>query len=399
MDHCTVFCHQPVNAELTALMKEYFPSDTLKIEREIDFTIFTIKQKGSLFSREKIMTVKYRERERPSYQLTNEKCALERNLMGMHEFVSSIKAQNTTVHSQLLQKIEVVNSEIVFTGFPNYTNEIKSILHSVCEEYDPIIFAEPGKFFNHSKKQQFLNKDLKLILDVRGVTGVEEIKVDIDQKFLNDNVKISPLAKRRKEASNSLLEAKGVLIDSNLHFSLEHTKLKSESALIHRAYALAITTARGEGIPTKKLDVAIEKLKITEFSDFELDLLKSENLTESQKRNAAWRYESLNVILWALGRIEILEFPIAICNVQLVANLILKEDRELFTQNCKMKNLDEILDQLDFTFRAYCATVEAAKTNKESPGGIINSVVYERLYALYWITNFQDKKWDEIEVK
>ena len=59
--------------------------------------------------------------------------------------------------------------------------------------------------------------------------------------------------------------------------------------------------------------------------------------------------------------------------------------------------MEEILDELDKTFRMNWACVDARIKGEQVTGNINPSIIYERHYALNWLTNYQNQEWDEVQ--
>jgi len=75
---------------------------------------------------------------------------------------------------------------------------------------------------------------------------------------------------------------------------------------------------------------------------------------------------------------------------------MLKPSREEFTNTAQLKSKAEILDELDKTYRMNWACVDA-RIKGEAPTGNINpSVLYERHYALNWLTRYLNQNWDNV---
>jgi hypothetical protein len=118
--------------------------------------------------------------------------------------------------------------------------------------------------------------------------------------------------------------------------------------------------------------------------------------TEQQKIDANWRYESLHVLLWALGYIDELSYPDQMCNVGDDVKIVLELKEKGFRQNAKLRSKQEILDQADLILRLNWACVNARVKNEPMPGGLNASVVYERHYSLNWLIKYMDQEWDEV---
>ncbi len=76
--------------------------------------------------------------------------------------------------------------------------------------------------------------------------------------------------------------------------------------------------------------------------------------------------------------------------------MILKNSREDFTSEAKLRSTEAILDQLDLVYRMNWACVDARIKGEEPGGNLMPGVVYERHYALNWLINYQNQDWDYI---
>ena len=92
-----------------------------------------------------------------------------------------------------------------------------------------------------------------------------------------------------------------------------------------------------------------------------------------------------------------LKYPSDICDVQGVVGAIFQPSREEFKNAIKIKNVAEILDELDKTYRMNWACVDARITGQPVGGNINPSVIYERHYALNWLTNYMGQEWDGVQ--
>ena len=93
---------------------------------------------------------------------------------------------------------------------------------------------------------------------------------------------------------------------------------------------------------------------------------------------------------------EELKYPSDICNVRDVVSKILHPEREEFISNSAIRSKSEILDELDKTYRMNWTCVDARIKGEAVSGGINPSVVYERHYALNWLTRYQNQDWDDV---
>ena len=103
----------------------------------------------------------------------------------------------------------------------------------------------------------------------------------------------------------------------------------------------------------------------------EQKIISGNNVSEAEAINAAWKYESIWALLWALGVVEELSFPNQICDCDLVMGTM-----ERF------KNLDDFM--ANTTLRYHWAAVNA-RVNGSDPAGIDEGIVMERRAGLEWL--------------
>ena len=400
MENCTLYSHHLNFDKVVEIVKAKLPKSKLEINDGGKQKSLIATIKGGFFGKTKTLKINYRERKNPSYKLDQVECGLTQNLAGMVNFIQSFPAQNEELRNKFLYKVMTTNCEMPFIVEPAITDEFGELLKLIADELDAFIFAQPTKIFDKSNAQHFLDKDLNLIIDPNGISQVSDVSVVVDAKYHDEpksNYNDEQL--NRKSNSESILTAQGVKVNKNLPClgTSENTDLRSKNEIIDRIYALVIIAAKGEGIPQEQLAKPIEDKSIKSFSPKELSILESSELNDQDKAYATWRYESLNTFLWALKIMPDLKPPSEICEVQTIVGKILKPSRDEFTQQAELRSVDEILDQLDKTFRMNWACVDARIKGEQVTGNINPSIIYERHYALNWLTNYQNQEWDEVQ--
>ena len=131
------------------------------------------------------------------------------------------------------------------------------------------------------------------------------------------------------------------------------------------------------------------------------------NVSEAEAINAAWKYESIWALLWALGVVEELSFPNKICDCDLVMGTMERfKNLDDFMANTTLRPIEEILQALDLHYRYHWAAGNA-RVNGSNPAGIDEEVVMERRAGLEWLCckgqendNFTDiyNAWDYPEL-
>jgi hypothetical protein len=108
-------------------------------------------------------------------------------------------------------------------------------------------------------------------------------------------------------------------------------------------------------------------------------------ISEAGAINAAWKYESIWVLLWALGVVEELSFPNQICDCDLVMGTMERfKNLDDFMANTTLRPMEEILQALDLHYRYHWAAVNA-RVNGSDPAGIDEGIVMERRAGLEWL--------------
>ena len=175
----------------------------------------------------------------------------------------------------------------------------------------------------------------------------------------------------------------------------EEVHMRPAQEVAKRAVCLMAVACEAEGRPDFSALEFLKKHGLEgDLSPAEKKLLTDKELFEKQRNSFTWRYESLATLMWCLKQRKDLPFP----NAQqrpIVDITAIEKDVKGFVANAELRSVEEILDQNDLAYRCNWAGVEARQKGKEQAGMIL-SVVYERLYALNWITRLKNAKWDDV---
>jgi uncharacterized protein DUF4272 len=209
---------------------------------------------------------------------------------------------------------------------------------------------------------------------------------------------VFPSALERKARSEARLQALGIPFIPHLPPvpGDEEALLQPPTEVARRAVALLAVALRGEGL---EQPVVLSILRNTGLWDAcspaEQAFLTDPHPDRQALVNAAWRYEALAVMLWALGHLE-LRPPAAICDVAGIAGFMKEYGLEELVAKAQLRPLPQILEELDFTYRCHWAVVDARASGRPAPGGLDPGVVFERHYALNWLTVHGDEEWDDV---
>jgi hypothetical protein len=136
------------------------------------------------------------------------------------------------------------------------------------------------------------------------------------------------------------------------------------------------------------------------LSPKERAFLKTKSSPDSEYRkwecDITWRYESLWVLLWALGFVAKLPYPSTQCNANVVNDIFNEYSIEEFFDYPITRSHSDILDQADLHYRYHWAVTDARIRGDAVPALLEPSVVFERHYALNWLIGYQGQEWDDI---
>ncbi|QEG43276.1 DUF4272 domain-containing protein [Roseimaritima ulvae] len=179
--------------------------------------------------------------------------------------------------------------------------------------------------------------------------------------------------------------------------------LREADDVAWRAMSLFIVAVRAESLATGQpigVDNLREKapLAFQSLSPVETQFLATDPPDQQSIINAAWRYEALFVLQWALGLHDELPFADAICDVPKVAETMLPRLNAEFVAAASLRPTAEILDALDFNQRLLWAARDAQLNERTAPASIDGGVISERQHALNWLVRFENADWDDVDV-
>lgn len=206
----------------------------------------------------------------------------------------------------------------------------------------------------------------------------------------------------RKEKTEKILEKEGIKINYNLPNieSDEETTIRTTKEIAARVTVLAV-------INFVAFDNIEPQEAISYFDDYNLweyvtpdEKTFLENPTEQKKSQETWKCECIWVLLWSLGIVDNLPFPDDLCDLNDIPMEKYpvgadKDPHEFINTPHQIRSKSEILDASDLYYRYDWACVDARINNTEMTT-VHPGIVYERHYALNWLTNYMDQDWDDI---
>jgi len=397
---CTLYSSKRIEERLSELINEKFSKSDIEINKTSKSQIFNFSKKKGFFKGKIDFQISTRFRE--SVDLIVDQSDLAKNLQGLKGFISQISSAPQIGIENLNIIIDSIISETTVLCSESSSKELLEIIKIISKEKECILFCQSDSFIGKGNYPHFLNKELKLLLDIEGNSEIyppNEALVNIEKQ---EEVEIFPDQIERKKRNIEFISSLGIPTIDHLPFieSENEVKLRSSEEIASRAVILAITNLVAfnniSGHEAKDIisEYSLDKYVTPEESDF---LNKP---TDELKNQMTWKCEGVWVLCWGLGIIEDLgtadiladlnqidaeKYPIA---QGIDPNSFIKKEHVI-------RSKKEILDQNDLYYRLNWACVNERIDGNEltevHPG-----VVYERQYALNWLINYMDQDWDEI---
>ncbi|MFH7018322.1 DUF4272 domain-containing protein [Flavobacterium sp. FlaQc-47] len=400
---CTIYSHQHGFENIKEIILSHVPNGNVLLSQEDGFDIIDITIEDSPSSSKNI-NISYRERLKPSYQIPEiDDSALTANLKGLYGFVNSLPTVNEKVKDLFLHKILTLNCEFTITQENGEVKELATIIKNIAQELDAVLFVEPETVISKSSGQHFLDKNLNLIIDTEGNCEIETLEVTISSDYFDaDQNQLEEDQLLRKEKNEQILEEYNIKINRNLPCveSENETTLRTPREIAQRVSALAVVNLVAFNSISE--EEATDYLKEYNLWDFTTDVEKEflANPTDDKKAQESWKCEGIWVLMWALQKVDTLDFPDEFCDLENIDpdNYPVGQDKDptIFIDSIvSVRSKSEILDANDLYYRFNWACVDERINGREIEG-INPGIVYERQYALNWLINYMDQDWDSV---
>jgi hypothetical protein len=207
-------------------------------------------------------------------------------------------------------------------------------------------------------------------------------------------------ALERKNRTESFLQNLNIPINHYLPClqEEEEVKIRSPKEIAKKILILVyLNVAIEDGDKNEIREFLMEKGLWNDVSENEKILFDKETFTEREKVNISWRTEAIWTLLWCINKVEHLELPIEQCLPSEIFELLPEylDSPVEFINSVSIRSVSEILDMTDLIYRIHWATREADIKHQEIPGDFDSSIIFERHYAMNWVTFYADD-WDEI---
>jgi hypothetical protein len=397
---CTIYSHHLGLEKIKQIFLSHVPKGVFSTNGEnLEFEV-----KGGVLSPSKKVTIFYRERAVPSYQIPQtDDSELTANLKGLYGFVDSLPTENEKVKEVFLRKIQTLNSEFSIREEKGELKELNVIIADLAREFDAVLFVQPKTIISKSEKQHFLDKDLNLIIDPDGKCEIDTLEVHINSEYFDtDQNELDEDQIERKAKNEEILEKENIKINKHLPCieSERETTIRTPKEIAERVSVLAVTNLVAfNSISSEEAIDYLQNYKLWDVTtEGEKEFLADP--TDDKKAYESWKCEGIWTLMWALNKVENLDFPNEFCNLENINSddYPVGKDKDPFdfiNSIVSTRSKSEILDANDLYYRYNWACVDE-RINGRQMESINPGIVYERQYALNWLINYMDQDWDNV---
>lgn len=252
----------------------------------------------------------------------------------------------------------------------------------------------------------------RILLDDKGRSQVNRFMPYMNRALIEAPKEgISEEQMKRRAKSRQYFESRGIYVPEGYPYieSLSDAKIRSVQEMVDRTVALLAVSLYsecmlGDGMSPAEARVFAEKHALNQFggdrvfSPKERAYFYNDAATEQEKISFSWQYENLFVMDWALGLLDELPFPDAICDVPLSVRVLKPfANREELIAAAKPRSGEELLDACDLIFCLNWACVDARVYRLPAPCGMNGGVTMERHKTLNWLVGNEGADWDNVE--
>ena len=203
----------------------------------------------------------------------------------------------------------------------------------------------------------------------------------------------------RRARSITRLVAEGVPVLESLPVveAEAQCRFRSKDEVVDRAIALLAVASRGAGDPPDAVDTFARSFGATaHLSPRERAFFDDANPNPTEASALSWRFESVVVLLWALGYRDRLGPPTAPVNGSEIVEAFVSRGPAAFRAQARLRSGGELLDEADLIYRYDWATTDARVNGGPPPQNVSPDVVMERHQALNWLIGYRGAAWDDV---
>ena len=318
-------------------------------------------------------------------------------MRGMHDVYAAIPTDKESLKQSLLAQIKVFTLCVGVVADKDMDDATFGAVMTVAGEGHGLIFLPPADLYTADGATVF-NADGESDFDSWTVTAPAALLVP---------PKATASGEERKERNNTRLAAEGVPVcaalppivgdAAYLPRSVEEVARRTLGILLTSVFA-ELVSSRGVEAARESIADLLERYGAQEFlSPGERAFISGPAPDEQSLADFTWRYECAWVGLWALGFVDTLAYPGAVCDVGGMAAMVRDcGDYPGFLRSCRLRAPSRILDEADRIYRYDWACADARIKGRDAPAGLDPGVVVERHRMFNWLIRYMDAAWDDV---
>lgn len=208
-----------------------------------------------------------------------------------------------------------------------------------------------------------------------------------------------PVELRRKAASEAALRAEGIPVDPawpRIEGESE-ARIPDSDRIARRALCLIAVALKGEGLGADGLRRIVDTYALdAHLTPEETAFLAEVTVTRETRLRYIRRYESANVLLWALGLADAPGSPLMPCDAGRIAGLLRSPGFYGRILASPRRPASELLDLADKTYRYHEAALAAERHRMPIPRLIDPALIIERHRACSWLIGHANLDWDDL---
>jgi hypothetical protein len=171
---------------------------------------------------------------------------------------------------------------------------------------------------------------------------------------------------------------------------------RSVTEIAERCIAMALCAVKGESNDHAFAQELLDDYKARSFlSPNETAFMANPSPDQQELIDAAWGYEVVHVLLWALGFVDEIQPPNQICDVPAEVRTIRDRGTDGLVREAKPRSMAEILDRNDLYYHLHWSAIEL-RLRGESSTALDEGIIRERHRALNWLIHYLDQEWDDV---
>ncbi len=193
---------------------------------------------------------------------------------------------------------------------------------------------------------------------------------------------------QRKTQSETFLASKHITFDPQLPPIEADFESRSVREIARRAMCLTLVALKAEGMaPDEVVEFKREHGLDTFLTGKENRFLVAP--PSNQDARWVWRFEALHILLWALGYVGQIGFPIEESDAASEVEFLRELGPDGFVQGAILRSNEQILDAADWVFRLHQSVVD----ERGGTESVLEEQVEQWSHAFDWLTR-EEENWE-----